>query len=82
MLSILKSNAEKVTITQSGFSFSPNDITIKLGDELRFVIIRIHTATEITQATWIENGNTPKVGGFNFGAGTNSFTPTLAGTIY
>jgi plastocyanin len=81
-LLFLNTKGETVTINISGFTFSPNDVTIKLGDEIKFVVSSGHTATEVTQATWNANGNFPKSGGFNFGVGTNSFTPTAVGIIY
>ena len=40
------------TITNSGFSFLPSSITINIGDTVKFVLESIHTAREVSQATW------------------------------
>ncbi len=58
------------TITNSGFSFSPANITINLGDTIKFQLSSLHNAVEVSQSTWNSNGNTPN-GGFTtpFGGG-------------
>jgi len=50
------------TITNSGFEFSPDDITIQVGDSVNFSIATIHNVVEVSQATWEANGNTPLPG--------------------
>lgn len=59
------------TITNSGFTFSPNNLTINLGDTIKFVLASIHDAVEVSQAIWNANGNTSN-GGFTvpFSGGT------------
>ncbi|HMD13089.1 MAG TPA: hypothetical protein VKI62_00545, partial [Bacteroidota bacterium] len=60
------------TVTNSNvFTFTPDTITINLGDTVIFSLGSIHSAREVTQATWNANGNTSN-GGFNtpFGGGT------------
>ncbi|MFZ1678310.1 MAG: T9SS type A sorting domain-containing protein [Saprospiraceae bacterium] len=59
-----------VTITNSGFTFSPETITITLGDSVKFTVNSIHKPVEVSEATWNANGNTSS-GGFNlpFGGG-------------
>ncbi len=73
--------ANAQTINQSGFSFNPNLITVQAGATITFQIGSPHNATEVSEATWNANGTTPLSGGFFFGAGTNSFMPTV-GTHY
>ena len=59
------------TVTNTGFAFTPSDITINLGDSVKFNLATIHNATEVSQATWSTNGTTPLPGGFQtaFGGG-------------
>jgi plastocyanin len=65
------------TIINSGFTFSPSSITITVGDTVIFALASIHTAREVSQATWDANGNTSN-GGFDlpFGGGTIVLTQT------
>jgi plastocyanin len=59
------------TIISSGFTFSPNSITITLGDTVVFALGSIHTAREVSLPTWNAGGTTSN-GGFDlpFGGGT------------
>ncbi|MBK8498487.1 MAG: T9SS type A sorting domain-containing protein [Flavobacteriales bacterium] len=70
------------TITQSGFSFSPNLLTVTVGTTITFTIGSPHNATQVSEAVWNANGTTPLPGGFLFSAGTHQFTPTVPGTYY
>lgn len=74
--------AQAQTITQSGFSFNPNLLTVTVGTTITFTIGSPHNATQVSEATWNANGTTPLPGGFLFTAGTNQFTPTVPGTYY
>jgi plastocyanin len=68
-------------ITNAGFSFSPANITIAVGDTVNFVLDPIHNAVEVSQATWNANGNTPN-NGFSVGFGGGTVVFALAGTYY
>ncbi|MEO6130818.1 MAG: T9SS type A sorting domain-containing protein [Saprospiraceae bacterium] len=70
------------TITNSGFAFTPETVTIKPGDSVRFTIANIHNVVEVSQATWNNNGNTPLPGGFTLPFGGGLVRPDLltAGT--
>jgi len=57
------------TITNVGTSFSPDDLTINLGDEVQFNIESIHTVVEVSLATWNANGRTQLSGGFSLPSG-------------
>jgi plastocyanin len=63
--------SNKVTITNSGFTFSPAEVTINFGDTVVFELASMHDAIEVNEATWNANGNTP-LPGFQvpFGGGT------------
>jgi plastocyanin len=51
-----------VTITNSGFTFSPDNVSINEGDIVIFQLISMHNAVEVSEATWMANGNTPLPG--------------------
>lgn len=61
--------AKTWVITNSGFEFSPDDISIQLGDSVRFQLAAIHNAIEVTEADWNNNKNNPLVGGFSLPLG-------------
>jgi plastocyanin len=54
-----------VTISNSGFTFSPDNITINLGDTVVFQLAASHDAVEVSEATWNANGTSPLGGGFS-----------------
>lgn len=68
-------------LTNSGTTFSPNLITMQAGDSIHVVLPAPHTCTEVSQATWDANGNTPN-GGFNYPSGTETFSLDVPGTYY
>jgi plastocyanin len=68
--------------TLNNNTFSPNLVTVEQGESVTFVVTGNHTATQVSEATWNANGNTPLSGGFNYGSGTHEYTPTLPGVIY
>lgn len=49
-------------VTNSGFTFSPETITIAFGDSVLFQLAGIHNTVEVSQATWNNNNNTPLPG--------------------
>lgn len=69
------------TVTNSGFSFSPDSVKITLGDTVSFVLASIHNAREVSQATWNANGGTSN-GGFETAFGGGDVVPTQSGTYY
>jgi plastocyanin len=68
-------------LANQGFTFNPAVLTIQAGDSIRLVLGSPHTCTQVSQATWNANGNTPN-GGFNFSAGTHTFALSVPGTYY
>jgi plastocyanin len=63
------------TITNSGYAFTPDTITITYGDTVNFSLESIHNAVEVSQATWDGNGNTPLSSGFSLPLGGGTVTP-------
>ena len=69
------------TIINSGFTFSPNNLTITQGDTVNFVLASIHDAIEVSQATWNANGTTSN-GGFQVPFGGGMVASLAPGTHY
>jgi plastocyanin len=59
------------TVVNSAFTFSPATLTVNAGDTVTFVLASIHSAREVSLATWNADGSTSN-GGFDtpFGGGT------------
>ncbi len=70
-----------VTITNSGFAFSPDNISINLGDTVNFQLGGIHNAVEVSESTWSANGNTP-LPGFSLPLGGGQVVGLTAGTHF
>jgi plastocyanin len=51
-----------ITITNSGFTFSPDNVSINEGDIVNFQLGGAHNAVEVSEATWMANGATPLPG--------------------
>jgi plastocyanin len=68
------------TITNSGFEFSPKDITINLGDDVVFNIASIHDVVEVSLTTYNANGTTPLPGGFSLPLGGGTVPANLLTT--
>lgn len=68
--------------TTTGFHFTPDLITIALGDDVNFILGPFHDALEVTEETWLVNGITAKTGGFQtpFGGGFVSSAQLTVGT--
>ena len=73
--------ATSYTVSSVGFTFSPDNITIKVGDEISFELGDTHNAVEVSKATWDSNGKTSN-GGFGVGFGGGKVTFNTAGTFY
>ncbi len=71
-----------INVATSGFTFSPANTAANVGDSVKFTVGGSHTATEVSEATWNANGNTPLSGGFNFSSGTHKIKLTQAKTYY
>ncbi|MDP2722146.1 MAG: T9SS type A sorting domain-containing protein [Bacteroidales bacterium] len=58
------------TVTNTNFVFTPDSITIFEGDSVKFTLGDTHNVVEVSQATWLANGNTPLPGfSLPFGGG-------------
>ncbi|MFA5418885.1 MAG: T9SS type A sorting domain-containing protein [Bacteroidales bacterium] len=58
------------TVTNTNFVFTPDSITIFEGDSVMFTLGDTHNVVEVSQATWLANGNTALPGfSLPFGGG-------------
>jgi plastocyanin len=73
--------SNKVTISNSGFTFSPADVTINLGDTVVFALAGSHDAVEVSESTWTVNGNAP-LPGFSVPFGGGTVTGLTAGVHF
>jgi plastocyanin len=73
--------SNKVTITNSGFTFSPAEVTINVGDTVVFQLASMHNVIEVSETTWNANGNTP-LPGFELPFGGGTLTGLSAGIHY
>ncbi len=69
------------TVTNSGFTFSPDSISINVGDAIQWNQASTHPVTEVTPSAWSANQNTPQPGGFTASSGQTT-TFTTAGVYY
>ncbi len=79
---IVSTQAQTTISTTNNFSFSPTPATVELGESVNFMINSPHTATQVSQETWMANDSDPLSGGFNFSSGNHTYTPTEVGVIY
>lgn len=78
----LSAEAQNTISTLNNSTFSPPQLTIELGESVTFNVSGAHTATQVSEETWMDDDNTPLPGGFDYSAGTHEYTPTEIGTIY
>src|SRR5712671_2671827 len=69
------------TISTSGFTFTPDSITIASDDTVVFALSLMHTAREVSKATWDAN-DTVSNGGFDLPFGGGTAMPSGLGTHY
>lgn len=73
--------AATTTVTNSGNTFTPNQISIQQGDTVNFSIGGSHNVVEVSQQTWDANGSTSN-GGFTLGFGGGELVFNTPGTYY
>jgi plastocyanin len=73
--------SNKVTVTNAGFTFSPDSISIHTNDTVVFQLSTIHSVVEVSEGTWLANGNTP-LPGFSLPLGGGELTGFTTGIHY
>ena len=75
--------AATVTTEDGNMDFMPEDVTISVGDTVRFVMSATHNAVEVSQETYDARAADPLDGGFEVDYGTTGdVTFTEAGVYY
>ncbi len=70
------------TIADDGFAFSPDSLSINVGDSVSFTGNDFHPVLEVSENTWNDNGVTALSGGFAFPNGNGKLLFSEAGTHY
>jgi plastocyanin len=70
------------TVTVSGFTFSPALINAKVEDMVTFSVGSNHPVLQVSEATYLANGNSALSGGFSFPSGSGTITLHEPGTLY
>jgi plastocyanin len=73
--------ATKHDVTNNGTTFSPDSISITVGDTVVFTLSMMHDAIEVSADTYKANGKTSN-GGFNVPYGGGSVVFSTTGTVY
>jgi plastocyanin len=74
-------SATTYTITNVGTTFSPNTLTVKVGDTIDFTLEPAHNAVEVNKDVYDAGGNTSN-GGFSVPFGGGRIIMKNAGTFY
>ena len=69
-------------ISINGFSFSPSELNIQIGDTVQFNGSSSHPILEVSEATWNSNDNTALPGGFTFANGVGKIKLNNVGIHY
>lgn len=70
------------TINIDGFTFSPDDITIAVGDTIFFNGSSTHPVLQVSEDTWNAEDDTPLSGGFSFASGVGKVGFDAVGSYY
>jgi plastocyanin len=80
-LSVSVASATTVTIGNSGFTFTPDSVSIHVGDTIRFQVGSTHKPIEVSQSTWNANSASP-ITGFSLPNGGGIVAGLTAGIHY
>lgn len=75
-------NAAEFTINTSGITYSPNDLTVEVGDVITIQASGTHPLVQVSEATWNSNGKTELPGGWGTKTASYTFTVETEGVIY
>ncbi len=79
---IVTLNATDISISISGFTYSPSNVTATVGDQITIDASSTHPLVQVDEATWTASGNTPLAGGWGVKTSSYTFSPSTPGTIY
>ena len=76
------SYATNYAITYSIYSYMPNMLTVKVGDQVTISASSAYPLVQVDKATWTANGSNPMNGGWGTKTADYVFTATTVDTIY
>lgn len=79
---VIGMKATSFTITTVGTSYSPNTMTVNIGDVVTIQASGTHPLVQVDQSTWNANGSTAMSGGWGTKTSTYTFTVSSINTIY
>ncbi|MBL7916862.1 MAG: hypothetical protein JNM96_00600, partial [Bacteroidia bacterium] len=75
-------NATSYTISVSGTSYSPNTLTVSIGDVVTIEASASHPLVQVDNTVWTANGTTSLSTGWGETTANHTFTITNTNTIY
>ncbi|MBK7310491.1 MAG: T9SS type A sorting domain-containing protein [Sphingobacteriaceae bacterium] len=81
-ISLMSARATSYTISTSGTSYSPNTLTVSIGDVITIQASGAHPLAQVDQTTWNANGTATVSGGWGTTTANHTFTVSSANSIY
>ncbi len=81
-ISLMSARATSYTISTSGTSYSPNTLTVSIGDVITIQASGTHPLAQVDQTTWNANGTATVSGGWGTKTADHTFTVISANSIY
>ncbi|MBP9069962.1 MAG: T9SS type A sorting domain-containing protein [Bacteroidia bacterium] len=81
-ISLMSARATSYTISTSGTSYSPNTLTVSIGDVITIQASGTHPLAQVDQTTWNANGTATVSGGWGTTTANHTFTVSSANSIY
>lgn len=81
-IAFLGTKAATFTINIVGNTYSPNALSIAVGDVVIIQASGVHPANQVSASTWSANGTSTLSGGWGSQTATFTFTATSVGTVY
>ena len=78
----MSARATSYTISTSGTSYSPNTLTVSIGDVITIQASGTHPLAQVDQTTWNANGTATVSGGWGTTTANHTFTVSSANSIY
>ncbi len=81
-ISLMSARATSYTVSIVGTSFSPNTLTVSIGDVVTIQSTGSHPLAQVDLATWTANGTATVSGGWGTKTADYTFTISTTSTIY
>ncbi len=81
-VSLMSVRATSYTISTIGTSYSPNTLTVSIGDVITIQASGTHPLAQVDQTTWNANGTATVSGGWGTKTADHTFTVSSANSIY